>query len=68
MLAPQIASIIMINCGGTVDLMEFLAPPPEVTVYVIDCHRPYHLENVREHNSQVHTERLSVHSSNCRSI
>jgi hypothetical protein len=50
---PQVSTVIMINCGGTVDLMEFLEPPSTVTIYVFDNHRPYHLQNVREHNTQV---------------
>jgi hypothetical protein len=49
----QISSIIMINCGGTIDLVGFLEPAPNVTVYVLDSHRPYHLSNVREHCQQV---------------
>lgn len=49
----QISSIVMINCGGGIDLMEFIQPEPHVTVYVLDSHRPYHLRNVQEHNRQV---------------
>jgi hypothetical protein len=51
--ALQISSIIMINCGGTIDIVEFLQPPPDATIYILDSHRPYHLNNVREHIQQV---------------
>jgi cell division control protein 45 len=43
----------MINCGGTVNLTEFLELPRNVQVHVMDSHRPYHLRNVAEQNSQV---------------
>jgi cell division control protein 45 len=38
----------MLNCGGGVDLDELfeLESLPNVTLYVIDSHRPYHPENV----------------------
>lgn len=52
-LRVQISSIIMINCGGTIDIVDFLQPPPDATIYILDSHRPYHLNNVREHIQQV---------------
>lgn len=36
----------MLNCGGLVDLSEFFTLSPEVTLYVIDSHRPHNLHNV----------------------
>jgi hypothetical protein len=53
-LGVQISSVIMINCGGTIDIVDFLQPPPDATIYILDSHRPYHLNNVREHIQQVH--------------
>ena len=43
----------MINCGGTVDLKEFFNLDQSVSIYVLDSHRPYHLNNVRDTNEQV---------------
>lgn len=36
----------MINCGGIIDLEEFLSLPPASTVYIFDNHRPIHLSNM----------------------
>eukprot|EP00808_Paulinella_micropora_P021793 g56480.t1 len=51
--SDQFKSIIMLNCGGIVDLREFLSLTDEMSVYVIDSHRPYHLSNVRQDNEQI---------------
>lgn len=42
----------MLDCGGMVDLGEFLSLAPETGVYVFDSHRPYSLINIFG-NSQV---------------
>ena len=42
----QLRSIVMIECGGTVDLTRMLTVGPNVTIYVVDSHRPYNLVNV----------------------
>lgn len=49
----DIKSVIMINCGGSVDLKEFFSLDESVSIYVLDSHRPYHLHNVRESNHQI---------------
>jgi cell division control protein 45 len=49
----EIRSLILINCGGIVDLLDFFSLPPHTNVYVLDSHRPYHLANVRLANEQV---------------
>ena len=36
----------MIECGGTVDLTRMLTVGPNVTIYVVDSHRPYNLVNI----------------------
>jgi cell division control protein 45 len=45
--------LCMINCGGTVGLRKFLNLAENVRVYIFDSHRPYHLENVAESNTQI---------------
>ncbi|XP_018008865.1 cell division control protein 45 homolog [Hyalella azteca] len=42
----QISSIILINCGGTLDLVEFLELPPHIKVFLADTHRPLHVCNI----------------------
>jgi len=44
----------MIGCGATVDLAEFLSLSPDVSIYLIDSHRPYSLFNIFN-NSQVYS-------------
>lgn len=48
----QIKSVVMIDCGATVDLAELLSLSPELIVYLLDSHRPYSLFNIFG-NSQV---------------
>ncbi|KAI4482776.1 hypothetical protein M0804_008629 [Polistes exclamans] len=42
----EVKNIIMINCGGTIDLVELLQPPESVIFFIIDSHRPYDLCNI----------------------
>jgi hypothetical protein len=36
-----------LNCGGALNLPKlFEKAPEEVTMFVVDSHRPYHLANV----------------------
>ena len=39
-------SFIFINCGGSIDIAEFISVSSETKIYVIDCHRPFNLNNV----------------------
>lgn len=39
-------SIILINCGATLDLIEILQPPEETVFYLIDSLRPLEVRNV----------------------
>lgn len=41
----QYKQIIMLNCGGNMDLLEILQPPDDVVIYVADSHRPVDLVN-----------------------
>lgn len=52
---PDLRTVVLLNCGGIVDLASFLEldAVPSVAVYVVDSHRPYNLANVREENEQV---------------
>jgi len=37
---------LLINCGGTIDICDFLDPPDEVVFYVLDNHRPVEVTNI----------------------
>jgi len=32
--------VVMINCGATIDLVDFLDPPEDLIIFVADSHRP----------------------------
>ena len=38
--------VVMINCGGTIDIAEFFEPPEDVVVFVADSHRPTDVCNI----------------------
>ena len=42
----QIEYVIMINCGGGIDLYELLKPDEKVLFFILDSHRPYDLNNI----------------------
>lgn len=46
----QIKYIVMINCGGTLDLVELLEPDDSVVFFILDSHRPYDLCNIYSEN------------------
>ena len=37
--------VVMINCGATIDLVDFLEPPENLVIFVADSHRPIHVCN-----------------------
>ena len=37
---------LLINCGGTIDICDFLDPPDEVVFSVLDNHRPAEVTNI----------------------
>lgn len=41
---------ILINCGGTVDLIDLLEPQEEVIFFVLDTHKPTDLCNIYSDN------------------
>ncbi|CAG0888357.1 unnamed protein product [Cyprideis torosa] len=50
---PQTQNIILVNCGGTIDLVEFLEPLPSQTVFVADSHRPLDVYNIYNASGQI---------------
>ncbi|XP_018344949.1 PREDICTED: cell division control protein 45 homolog [Trachymyrmex septentrionalis] len=42
----EIKNVVMINCGGTLDLVELLRPDESVVFFILDSHRPYDLTNI----------------------
>ena len=38
--------MILINCGGAVDIVEELQPDPDVVFFVVDSHRPTDVCNI----------------------
>lgn len=46
-------AIVLINCGGTVDVKEEMGLKQGARAYVFDSHRPLDLENVRADNDNV---------------
>ena len=41
----QIRSILMLNCGGLFNLEEYIELSEDITIYVLDSHRPVNLRN-----------------------
>ncbi|XP_029158158.1 cell division control protein 45 homolog [Nylanderia fulva] len=42
----EIKNVVMINCGGTLDLVELLRPDESIVFFILDSHRPYDLCNI----------------------
>jgi cell division control protein 45 len=42
----EIQHVVMINCGGSVDILDILEPAKDVTFFIIDSHRPLFLDNI----------------------
>ena len=38
--------VVMINCGGTFDIVDFFDPPEDVVIFVADSHRPTDVCNI----------------------
>lgn len=52
--SSEIRSVIMLDCGGSVDLSDFFTTiNPHVSIYLLDSHRPYTLFNIFN-NPQLH--------------
>lgn len=37
---------MLINCGGTIDIIEVLEPDEDITFFVVDSHRPIDICNI----------------------
>ncbi|KAG0212915.1 hypothetical protein BGX28_005377 [Mortierella sp. GBA30] len=44
-MSPSIRSILMLNCGGLFDLEEHFELSEDITIYILDSHRPVNLRN-----------------------
>jgi len=42
----QIKHFILVNCGGTINLIDAINPSEDVVFYILDSHRPLDLDNV----------------------
>ncbi|TYZ65771.1 hypothetical protein PybrP1_009972 [[Pythium] brassicae (nom. inval.)] len=51
--ASELRSVVMINCGAIVNVLELLALPPNMRCYIFDSHRPIHLANIYDASQQV---------------
>lgn len=47
-----VSTIVLVECGATINLSRLLTPPSRVQIFVLDSHRPIALENLYG-NSQV---------------
>ncbi|KAI9238593.1 MAG: CDC45 family [Podila humilis] len=52
-LSPAIRSVIMLNCGGLFNLEDYIELSEDVTVYVLDNHRPVDLKNAFWNNEVI---------------
>lgn len=48
----QIKYVVLVNCGGTIDIVDALQPEENVVFFVIDSHKPTDVCNVYN-NGQV---------------
>ncbi|KAG0303655.1 hypothetical protein BGZ98_006426 [Dissophora globulifera] len=44
-MSSSIRSIVMLNCGGLFNLEDYIDMTDEVTIYLLDSHRPVNLRN-----------------------
>ncbi|KAJ3158100.1 hypothetical protein HDU86_003052 [Geranomyces michiganensis] len=49
----ELRSIILLNCGGNVDLLDLFSLSENMTVYVCDSHRPLNLRSLFSHDQIV---------------
>ena len=38
--------VVLLNCGATIDICDFLDPPDDVIFYILDNHRPVDVTNI----------------------
>lgn len=44
--SQDVKYFVLINCGGTIDLVDLLEPDEEVVFFILDSHRPLDLCNI----------------------
>lgn len=44
--SEQFKCVILVNCGGAVDIVEILQPDEEVKIFIVDSHKPSDVCNV----------------------
>ena len=49
----EFRTVVLVNCGATEDIRGLLELKPEARAYVVDAHRPVHLNNLSDENQQV---------------
>ncbi|RLN98861.1 hypothetical protein BBJ28_00008028 [Nothophytophthora sp. Chile5] len=49
----ELRSVVMLNCGAIVNVVELLALPPHMKCYIFDSHRPIHLANIYDAHQQI---------------
>uniref|UniRef100_K3X452 CDC45-like protein n=1 Tax=Globisporangium ultimum (strain ATCC 200006 / CBS 805.95 / DAOM BR144) TaxID=431595 RepID=K3X452_GLOUD len=49
----ELRSVVMINCGAIVNVMELLVLPAHMKCYIFDSHRPIHLANIYDPSQQI---------------
>ena len=60
----EIRSVVMLNCGGTVNL-EALFGGGAATIFVVDSHRPFHLRNVHSGGKVVVLDAEPLDAGDC---
>lgn len=50
--AEDTKCVVLINCGGTIDIVELLQPPEDVVFFILDSHKPTDVCNIYS-NGQV---------------
>lgn len=38
--------VVLINCGGTLDIIELLEPDEDIIFFIVDSHRPTDICNI----------------------
>lgn len=44
--SSDVKYFVLVNCGGTIDLVDLLEPEDDVIFFIIDSHRPTDLCNI----------------------
>jgi cell division control protein 45 len=52
LLFLQIKYVVLVNCGGTIDIVDVLQPEEDVVFFVVDSHKPTDVCNIYN-NGQV---------------